>query len=93
MFRALVILASLIVSSGFQMGSMGPAFRGRLNLDMKKKSVKDLSEADLKGKKVFVRCDLNVPMDKQLKVTDDTRIRGSIETIKYLSSKGAKVLL
>jgi len=55
--------------------------------------VKDLSDSDLKGKRVLVRCDLNVPMDKSFKVTDDTRIRGSIETIKYLSGKGAKVLL
>ena len=91
MFKFLVLLASLAVSTGFQ---MAPSRHfGRLSLDMKKRSVKDLTDADLKGKRVFVRCDLNVPMDKQLKVTDDTRIRGSIETIKYLSSKGAKVLL
>jgi len=94
MFKFFVLLASLLVASGFKMGSMGPQRSfGRLQLDMKKKSVKDLGDADLKGKRVFVRCDLNVPMDKQMVVTDDTRIRGSIETIKYLSSKGAKVLL
>merc|ERR1711907_440183 len=63
------------------------------DLDMRKKSVKDLSDADLKGKRVFVRCDLNVPQNKEtLEVTDDTRIRGSVETLKYLASKGAKVM-
>merc|ERR1712070_159579 len=50
------------------------------------------SEGDLKGKKVLVRCDLNVPLSEG-KITDDTRIRGSIPTIEYLVSKGAKVML
>lgn len=40
-----------------------------------------------------MRADFNVPLDKQLKITDDTRIRGAIPTIQYLVSKGAKVLL
>ena len=40
---------------------------------------------------VLVRCDLNVPLDKSGAITDDTRIRGSIPTLKYLASKGAKV--
>jgi len=57
---------------------------------MAKKSVKDLSESDLKGKKVLIRCDLNVPLDGK-KITDDTRIRASVETIKYLVGKGARV--
>lgn len=64
----------------------------RFSLEMAKKSVGDLTEADLKGKRVLVRCDLNVPLEKGV-ITDDTRIRGSIPTIKYLQSKGAKVLL
>ena len=64
----------------------------RFSLEMAKKSVGDLTEADLKGKRVLVRCDLNVPLEKGV-ITDDTRIRGSIPTIKYLVSKGAKVLL
>ena len=59
---------------------------------MVKKSVAKLTEADLKGKRVFVRADFNVPLEKG-KITDDTRIRGAIPTIKYLSEKGAKVLL
>jgi phosphoglycerate kinase len=57
-----------------------------------KKSVKDLGEADLAGKRVLVRCDLNVPLDGKV-ITDDTRIRASIPTIEYLVKNGAKVLL
>ena len=57
-----------------------------------KKSISDLKDEELKGKRVLVRCDLNVPLDKKtFAVTDDTRIRGSIPTVKYLVSKGAKV--
>jgi len=58
-----------------------------------KRSVGDLSEADLKGKKVFVRADLNVPLDGEQNITDDTRIRAAVPTLKYLLEKGAKVLL
>lgn len=57
---------------------------------MVKKSVGDLSESDLKGKKVLVRCDLNVPLDGKT-ITDDTRIRASVPTVKALCDKGAKV--
>ena len=42
---------------------------------------------------VQVRADLNVPLDKDLNITDDTRIRAAIPTLKYLSDNGAKVLL
>ncbi|PKU86509.1 phosphoglycerate kinase, cytosolic isoform X1 [Dendrobium catenatum] len=59
----------------------------------KKRSVGDLKGADLKGKKVFVRVDLNVPLDDNLKITDDTRIRAAVPTINYLREHGAKVLL
>jgi phosphoglycerate kinase len=55
-----------------------------------KASIEDLGEADLKGKRVLVRCDVNVPLDGKT-ITDDTRIRSSIPTIEYLKSKGAIV--
>jgi len=61
-------------------------------VEMAKKSVGDLKEADLKGKRVLVRCDLNVPLDGKT-ITDDTRIRASIPTVQYLQKMGAKVLL
>eukprot|EP00271_Cylindrocystis_brebissonii_P010135 TRINITY_DN26230_c0_g1_i1.p1 TRINITY_DN26230_c0_g1~~TRINITY_DN26230_c0_g1_i1.p1 ORF type:complete len:492 (-),score=126.29 TRINITY_DN26230_c0_g1_i1:543-2018(-) len=65
----------------------------RAVVSMAKKSVGDLTEADLKGKRVLVRADLNVPLDDSFNITDDTRIRAAIPTIKYLLEKGAKVLL
>jgi len=55
-----------------------------------KKSIEDLADDELKGKKVLVRCDVNVPLDGK-KITDDTRIRSSIPTIEYLKGKGAIV--
>lgn len=42
------------------------------------------------GKKVLLRCDLNVPLDGT-NITDDTRIRASLPTIEYLTSNGARV--
>jgi len=58
-----------------------------------KKSVGSLTEADLKGKRVFLRADLNVPLDDNQNITDDTRIRASVPTLKYLMARGAKVVL
>ncbi|KVI10260.1 Phosphoglycerate kinase [Cynara cardunculus var. scolymus] len=58
-----------------------------------KKSVSSLKEGDLKGKRVFIRVDLNVPLDDSFKITDDTRIRAAVPTIKYLMSNGARVVL
>ena len=57
---------------------------------MNKKTVKDI---DLKGKKVFVRCDFNVPMDKEQNITDNTRIKAAIPTIKYLLEQNCKIIL
>ncbi len=51
-----------------------------------------LRDLDVKGKKVFVRADFNVPLDGD-KITDDTRIRSALPTIEYLLDNGAKVIL
>lgn len=56
---------------------------------MNKKTVKDI---DLKGKRVFMRVDFNVPMAEG-KVTDDKRIKAALPTIKYVLEQGASVLL
>ena len=67
--------------------------RAAFKVEAAKKSVGDLTEADLKGKVVFVRCDLNVPLNADLEITDDTRIRAAIPTLEYLVKNGAKVLV
>lgn len=53
---------------------------------------KTLKELDFKNKKVIVRFDFNVPLENN-KITDDTRIKASIETIKYLQSQDAKIIM
>jgi 3-phosphoglycerate kinase len=55
-----------------------------------KKTVRDI---DVKGKKVLVRCDFNVPLDEESTITDDTRIVGALPTILYLLEHGAAVIL
>lgn len=56
-----------------------------------KKSIKDL--ADIKGKKALVRVDINVPLDADKNVTDDTRIQAILPTLNLLKEKGAKIIL
>lgn len=55
-----------------------------------KKTVRDI---DVKGKKVIVRCDFNVPQDSEGNITDDIRITSALPTISYLTDQGAKVIL
>ena len=56
-----------------------------------KKSIKDLG--DIKGKVALVRVDVNVPLDENKNVTDDTRIQAIVPTVKFLKDKGAKIVL
>ena len=56
-----------------------------------KKSIKDLE--DIKGKRALVRVDVNVPLDENGNVTDDTRIQAILPTVNFLKEKGAKVIL
>lgn len=55
-----------------------------------KKTIEDIA---VSGKKVLVRVDFNVPLDKELKITDENRINGALPTIKYLISQNARVIL
>ena len=55
-------------------------------------AIKKMADLDLKGKRVFIRADLNVPV-KDGKVTSDARIVGSLPTIKLALEKGAKVMV
>ena len=58
---------------------------------MNKKTIKDI---DVNGKRVLVRCDFNVPLDKETgEITNDLRIKAAIPTIQYLLDHNAKVIL
>ena len=57
---------------------------------MSKLTIRDV---DLKGKKVLVRVDYNVPLDKSQNITDDTRIKESLPTLKYLLEKNCRIIL
>src|ERR1700742_299046 len=54
---------------------------------------KTVAQLDVKGKRVLVRVDFNVPLDENLHVTDDRRIRGALPTIKSIIDRGGKAIL
>ena len=56
-------------------------------------NVKKLTDVDVRGKRVFIRADLNVPQDDAGNITEDTRIRASIPSIKYCLDNGAAVMV
>ena len=57
---------------------------------MNKLSIRDL---DLKGKRVFMRVDYNVPLNDAGQITDDTRIQASLPTVQYALHRGARLIL
>jgi phosphoglycerate kinase len=88
-FSTSVILATVVASASAFVPA--PKFGVRAPVELEaKKSIEDLTDDELKGKKVLIRCDVNVPLDGK-KITDDTRIRASIPTIEFLTGKGAIV--
>src|SRR5262245_20381052 len=54
---------------------------------------KTVAQLDVRGKRVLVRVDFNVPLDEQLQVTDDRRIRSAVPTIKSIIDRGGKAIL
>ena len=52
-----------------------------------------IEDIDIRGKRVFIRADYNVPLDDHLKITDDTRIRCTLPTINYAIDEGAKIII
>ncbi|MCL7050910.1 hypothetical protein MKW94_025160 [Papaver nudicaule] len=59
----------------------------------KKRCVRDLTETDLRGKKALVRVDFDVPLDDNLNISDNTKLKAALPTIQYLIRHGAKVIL
>ena len=55
--------------------------------------MKYIDQLELKGKRVFIRSDIDVPLNDSLEITDDHRIQSALPTIKYAIDRGAKVII
>ncbi|MGC9350474.1 MAG: phosphoglycerate kinase [Sulfurovum sp.] len=55
--------------------------------------MKDIKNLDIAGKRVFIRCDFNVPKDEFGNITDDRRIRSALQTIRYCIDRECKIIL
>ncbi len=60
---------------------------------MSAKTVRDLTDADLRGKRAVVRADFNVPLDDQRNITDDSRIKAALPTLRFLLDHGARPII
>lgn len=60
---------------------------------VKETAMKTIRDLPIEGRKIFIRVDFNVPLDDELRITDDARIRGALPTVEYALGKGAKVIL
>src|SRR4030067_3153461 len=86
--RGLALMIASLISQGCSLTD--PAQRRPIDLN---KGLKYIDELRLKGKKVLIRVDFNVPLDENGNITDDTRIRSVLPTINYALDEHAMVIL
>lgn len=70
-----------------------PLHRLPLKLKVQKRTVRDLHDHEVHGKRALVRADFNVPLDANLQITDDTRIRAALPTLRLLLDRRAKPIV